>query len=120
MRCATSRPVPASTRAGAAKNLSEPSTLFSAPASALAVPPVTATPTAPGATTAAPVIDPVTGNQVDPVTGDPIAPGTTPPAPVIDPVTGNTVDPVTGDPIDPATGAPLTAAPATTTAAPTG
>ena len=90
----------------AAKNISEPSTLFSVPAPALAVPPVAGAPTTPGATTATPpatpTIDPVTGATVDPATGQ---------AP-IDPATGAPIDPATGAPIDPATGAPLAAAPA--------
>ena len=92
----------------AARRITEPTDLFSVPAPAAAVPPVTAGATTPGTTTAAPVIDPVTGNQVDPYTGDPIDPAAATP-PTIDPVTGNTVDPATGAPIDPATGAPLAA-----------
>jgi cell division protein FtsL len=86
----------------AARNLSEPSSLFNVPAPALAVPPAAAAPTTPGATTGAPpatttpTIDPVTGATVDPATGAPI-------------------DPPTGAPIDPATGAPLGTAPAATT-----
>ncbi len=89
----------------AAKNISEPSTLFSVPAPALAVPPVAGAPITPGATTATPpatpTIDPVTGATVDPATGQPI-----------DPATGAPIDPATGAPVDPATGAPLAAAPA--------
>ncbi len=92
----------------ASRRITEPTDLFSVPAPAAAVPPVTAGSTTPGTTTAAPVIDPVTGNQVDPYTGDPIDPAAATP-PTIDPVTGNTVDPATGAPIDPATGAPLAA-----------
>ena len=106
----------------AAKNISEPSTLFSVPAPALAVPPVAGAPTTPGATTATPpatpTIDPVTGATVDPATGQPIDPATGAP---IDPATGAPIDPATGAPIDPATGAPLAAAPpaAATPPAPT-
>jgi cell division protein FtsL len=94
----------------AARNLSEPSSLFNVPAPALAVPPAAAAPTTPGATTDAPpatttpTIDPVTGATVDPVTGAPV-----------DPATGGPIDPATGAPIDPATGAPLGTAPAATT-----
>ena len=103
----------------AAHRISEPTSLFSVPAPAAAVPPVTGA--TPGTTTAAPVIDPVTGKQVDPYTGDPIDPAAATTPPTIDPVTGNTVDPATGAPIDPTTGAPIdpaTGAPLAATAPP--
>ena len=97
----------------AARAISEPDGLFSAPSAALAVPPVSGAPSAPS--TGTPATDPATPAPIDSATGAPLDPATGLP---IDPATGApSYDPVTGAPLDPATGEPLGAA-ATTTAAP--